>query len=70
MNDGTAIGAVSAIPGVAFVGEGSHVVALKTANGAQLFNYDTGAQIYGGPSISNGVVYIGSTNNNLYAFGL
>ena len=66
--DGPAVGAVSAVPGVAFVGEGSHLVAVDLSSGGTLFNFDTGAQIYEGASISNGVVYIGSTNNNLYAF--
>lgn len=66
--DGPIIGAVSAVPGVAFVGEGSHLVAVDTSSGATLFNFDTGAQIYEGASISSGVVYIGSTNNNMYAF--
>lgn len=67
---GPVLGAVSLVKGVAFVAEGSHVVAIGTARGAKLFDYDTGAQIYEGASISNGIVYIGSTNANLYAFGL
>ncbi|MEO8971351.1 MAG: PQQ-binding-like beta-propeller repeat protein [Ktedonobacteraceae bacterium] len=66
--DGPIIAAVSGVPGVLFVGEGSHFVAVATASGSTLFNFDTGAQIYAASSISNGVVYFGSTNNNMYAF--
>ena len=66
--DGPVIAAVSAVPGVAFVGEGSHLVAVNTATGKILFNFDTGSQIYGAPSISKGVVYFSSTNNTLYAY--
>lgn len=67
-SDGPIIAAVSGVPGVVFVGEGSHMVAVAAASGKTLFNFDTGAQIYEGASISSGVVYFGSTNNNLYAF--
>jgi len=66
--DGPVIAAVSAVSGVAFVGEGSHLVAVATTSGSALFNFDTGAQIYAAASISNGVVYFGSTNNNMYAY--
>ncbi|MHB8597986.1 MAG: outer membrane protein assembly factor BamB family protein [Ktedonobacteraceae bacterium] len=66
--DGPIIAAVSGVPGVIFVGEGSHFVAVATASGKTLFNFDTGAQIYAASSISSGVVYFGSTNNNMYAY--
>ena len=69
-NSGPVLGAVSLVKGVAFVGQGTRIVALGTSNGVKLFDYNTGAQIYEGASISNGIVYIGSTNANLYAFGL
>ena len=68
-SDGPVLAAVSAVPGVAFVGEGSHLVAVNTTSGKTLFNFNTGAQIYGAPSISKGVVYFSSTNDNLYAYG-
>ena len=67
---GPVLSAVSLVPGVAFVGQGSHVAAVSTSNGAKLFDYNTGAQIYEGASIYNGIVYIGSTNGKLYAFGM
>ncbi|HCP74449.1 MAG TPA: hypothetical protein DIU08_07380 [Ktedonobacter sp.] len=68
--DGTVLAAVSMVRGVVFAGEGGHLVALATGTGKSLFNFDTGATIYGAASISNGVVYVGDTNANLYALGL
>lgn len=68
-SDGPVLAAVSAVPGVAFVGEGSHLVAVNTTSGKTLFNFNTGSQIDGAPSISKGVVYFSSTNDNLYAYG-
>lgn len=68
--DGTVLAAVSMVPGVVFAGEGGHLVAVATGTGKSLFDFHTGARIYGAPSISNGVVYVGSTKANLYALGL
>ena len=68
--DGIVLAAVSLVPGVAFAEEGSHVVAVATRSGKKLFDFDTLKVIYGAASISNGVVYVGSTNAKLYAFGL
>jgi outer membrane protein assembly factor BamB len=62
------IGAVAAVPGVAFVGEGTHLVAIDTNSGDILFNYDTGSNIWGAASISNGSVYVGNQGGTLYAF--
>ena len=39
---------------------------MNTANGDQLWNYTTGDAV-GSLAISNGVVYVGSNNGNLYA---
>jgi hypothetical protein len=67
--DGPVLGAVTAANGVAYVGEGSHFVAIGTSSGNILFDYDTGADIWGAASISNGVVYVGNQGGALYAFG-
>src|SRR5579863_861304 len=67
-HDGPVVAAVSAVPGVVFAGEGSHLVAVNAATGKVIFNFDTGAQIYGAPSVSGGVLYFSSTNNTLYAY--
>jgi polyvinyl alcohol dehydrogenase (cytochrome) len=69
LHDGPVLGAVTAVPGVAFVGEGTHFVAIDTSSGNILFNYDTGSNIWGAASISNGVAYVGNQGGTLYAFG-
>jgi outer membrane protein assembly factor BamB len=70
LQNGGVLGPVSAVSGVVFVGEGSHLLAMNAATGHVLFNYTTNAGIQGGASISNDVVYIGNSAGTLYAFGL
>jgi outer membrane protein assembly factor BamB len=58
--------------------EGSRVVAVgdlagkvlvfHAGTGARLFNYTTPGQIYSSPAVSNGTIFIGSTDGFLYAF--
>jgi hypothetical protein len=69
LNDGAVLAAVSAVPGVAVVGEGTHLVVVATATGQVLFNFAAGKRFWGAASISNGVLYIGDVRGNLYAFG-
>jgi len=70
LTSGPVLGAVTAVPGLAVVGAGPDLVAIATASGDTLFSYTAsgGAIFYGGTSISNGVLYVGDTNGNLYAF--
>ncbi|MGI9058591.1 MAG: PQQ-binding-like beta-propeller repeat protein [Ktedonobacteraceae bacterium] len=70
LNDGNVLAPVSAVPGVVFVGEGAHIVAIDTASGNILFNYKTSNTIDSGPSIANGSLYVGNNNGTLYAFGV
>jgi hypothetical protein len=67
----TVIGSLTEVPGVLALiegGDGSNIILLNTATGATLGTL-TGT-FYGSPSISNGVLYAGSTNGGgLYAFG-
>lgn len=70
LNDGNVLAPVSAVPGVVFVGEGSHILAINTASGKLLFNYKTNNPIDAAPSIANGFVYVGNNGGTLYAFGL
>lgn len=65
--------------GMVFYGESSNyydetarVFALSCENGQVIWTYDTVSGPYGivsSPSITDGVVYIAGTDNNLYAFG-
>ena len=70
LKDGPIFEPVSAVPGVVFVGEGTHFLAVNAATGTILFNYITNGVIQGGASISNGTVYVGNKGGNLYAFGV
>src|SRR6266700_3640464 len=38
--------------------------------GTRLYSYTTGGYLYAAPSVSNGQVYTGGTDDNVYAFGL
>jgi len=74
MTDGPVLGAVSAVPGVVAVGEGTALVLVAASDGHTLFKkWDTSTtsnQYYGAPSIANGVVYIGNEDGNFHAYGL
>lgn len=55
--------------GMVFAASGSRLEVLDASSGARLFSYDTGVVIYSAPSISGGIVYVGSGNGSEYAFG-
>jgi polyvinyl alcohol dehydrogenase (cytochrome) len=73
---GPVLGAVTAVPGVAFVDAGNTVYAVGTNKGIILWSYkDTNggsgfwaAGFWGAPTVSNGRVYVGNQDGNLYTF--
>lgn len=65
---GTVMGAVSGVPGVVAVVAGRRLTLVNADTGAILFNY-TGVHFYSSPSISNGILYVGTFGGRLYAFG-
>jgi outer membrane protein assembly factor BamB len=70
LRDGPVIGAVTAVPGLAFLGEGAFFKAFDTSTGNTLFTYhDTGSgsNFWGPAGISNGTVYIGNQDGKLVA---
>jgi outer membrane protein assembly factor BamB len=72
LQTGPVLGAVTAVPGVAFVGAGNTVYAVNTSTGATLWSRqdtNSGSNFWGAPAISNGQVYVGNQDGNLYAFG-
>ena len=69
-NDGPVFEPVSVVPGVVFVGEGPHFLAVNAATGNILFNYTTNGPIQGGATISNGTVYVGNKGGTLFAFSV
>jgi outer membrane protein assembly factor BamB len=56
--------------GLIFDGEGATFEVLDASSGARLYSYTTGGYLYAAPSASNGQVYTGGTDDNVYAFGL
>ncbi len=73
LNDGPVLGAVSAVPGVAVIGEGNTFVLVATSNGRTLYTYtdsNSNSFFFAPASISGGVLYIGNFDGNFYAFGL
>jgi outer membrane protein assembly factor BamB len=66
------LGAVTAVQGVVFAGAGNTAYAIDSSTGAILWSHqDTqnGSHFWGAPTISNGHVYFGNQDGNLYAFG-
>lgn len=67
------LGSVSAAPGVVVVGSGPVLTVIEAASGKTLFTYkdtNNNSAFNAGSSISNGVLYAGNFDGNLYAFGL
>jgi outer membrane protein assembly factor BamB len=65
------------IPALAFdnglvaVAAGATFSVLNSSSGAQLYSTNPGSgTFYGAPSFANGEIFAGSTNKNLYAFGI
>ena len=41
--------------------------ALNASTGAKLWSYLTGSDVVSSPAVANGVVYVGSSDDNVYA---
>ena len=65
---GLVIGALAYANGLVFASGGSVLEILDASTGRTLYAYDTGAQIYAGPSVSDGYVYTGNTAGKVFAF--
>ena len=64
------IGAVTAVPGVVFAGEGTFFKAFDTSTGTTVFSYhdgSAGSNFWGPAAISNGTAYIGNQDGKLVA---
>ena len=67
---GTVIPALGSANGLVVDGAGPTLEVLNAATGVPLFTYTAGAVFYGPPSIANGLIYVGSADGHLYAFGI
>jgi outer membrane protein assembly factor BamB/regulation of enolase protein 1 (concanavalin A-like superfamily) len=65
---GIVIGALAYDNGMVFDGGGSVLEVLDAGTGTRLYSYDTGSQIYAGPSIANGIIYTGNVAGTVTAF--
>ena len=73
MSSGPVLAAVTVIPGVVFVNQGSWVMGLNAVTGATIFRYNdvtANATFYGADTVANGMLYAANLDGNLYAFGL
>ena len=71
MTGGPILGAVTVVPGVVAITEGTYLIVVDAKTSNTLFRYDdtgSGSLFYASPSISNGVLYVGNMDNHLYAF--
>src|SRR5262249_30994438 len=66
---GAVIAALAYANGLVIEGAGSTLEVLDATSGAPLYSYTTGNIIYGAPSVSNGRIFAGSVDGNVYAFG-
>jgi outer membrane protein assembly factor BamB len=72
LQSGPVLGAVTAVPGLAFVDAGNTIYAVGTNRGTIVWSYkDTsrGSRFWGAPTVSGGRVYVGNQDGRLYAFG-
>ena len=68
LTDGYVIGAVSGAPGFVVVGEGTHLLVVRTSDGHILYNTTGNAAFAGPATISNGVIYATDVAGDLTAF--
>lgn len=66
---GYVIPALTADNGLLIAGVGNNVMVFNAATGGTLFNYATEGSVYSPASVSGGMIYIGSQDGNIYAFG-
>ena len=68
LTDGYVIGAVSGAPGFVVVGEGTHLLVVRTSDGHILYDTTGDAAFMGPATISNGVIYATDVAGHLTAF--
>ena len=72
MGSGPVLGSVTATAsGVVAASQGTTVIVMKASSGAtvaRLTDNLAGSTLYGGPSISNGVLFVGNIDGHIYAY--
>jgi outer membrane protein assembly factor BamB len=67
---GIVIGGLTYLNGLILDCAGAVFEVRDATTGKVLYHFTTGDSIYASPSVANGHIYVGSTDGNLYAFGL
>src|SRR6266480_42933 len=67
---GPVIPALAYSNGLIIDGAGATMEVLDASSGTRLYSYTTGGYLYAPPSVANGQIYTGGTDNRVYAFGL
>jgi outer membrane protein assembly factor BamB len=67
---GAIIGALLYTNGLVIAAAGPSLEVLDAKTGTRLYSYTTGSIILSSPSLAHGQIFEGSTDGNLYAFGL
>lgn len=67
---GDVIGALAYDNGMVLDGAGSVFEVRDARTGARLFSYDTGAQIFAGPGVADGIVFVSNITGEMLAFAL
>jgi outer membrane protein assembly factor BamB len=74
MGNGPVLGSITATSsGIVAAAQGDTVIVMAASNGdtvARLTDHKSGSLLYGGPTISNGIVFQGNLDGNLYAYSL
>ena len=73
MPEGPVLSAVSAVPGVVAVTEGTAIWLMATSDGHSLFkalDNSKGSFYEAAPTIANGVVYTANSDGNFFAYGI
>src|SRR6266480_4377878 len=67
---GGVIPALAYSNGLVFDGAGPTLEVLDASSGTRLYSYTTGGALYAAPSVANGQIFTGGTDDNVYSFGL
>jgi outer membrane protein assembly factor BamB len=74
MGNGPVLGSViPTVSGVVAASQGNTVIVMNASTGAtvaRLHDSLTGSKLYDGPSISNGALFVGNIDGNIYAYTL
>src|SRR3989440_8014577 len=67
---GAVVPALAYANGLVIDGAGPVLEVLDASSGTRLYSYTTGGALYAAPSVANGQIFTGGTDDNVYAFGL